>query len=104
LGGDAGQIETWRWLSETVLGREKNGFRGRRWGERRNKVKQLASLVREGPEGVLETLKVWQALDADLDFPPGVPSNGFFDSRRTPLLDAVELVDIHLPLVSRGPS
>jgi hypothetical protein len=36
---------------------------------------------------------------ADLHWPVDLDqTNGFFDGTRTPLLDAVELLDVHLPL------
>lgn len=97
LGTDPSQSESWRWLSETVLGTGDEGFRGPRWGRHHNKIKELASLVREGPEGVRRARRTWTA--ARIDLPGGLEAtDGFFDATRTPLLDAVELLDIHLPL------
>lgn len=98
LGANANERETWRWLSRTVLGTGQDGFRGERWGQHRNKVKQLSSLVREGADGVGRAREAWTAA-ADLRWPGGLDTtDGFLDGTRTPLLDAVELLDIHLPL------
>jgi hypothetical protein len=97
LGSSATEPETWRWLSDTVLGTSAEGFRGDHWGEHRNKLKQLASLVREGRDGVGRGRAAWTSA-ASIKLPPPLEqSNGFF-ADRTPLLDAVELLDLHLPL------
>ena len=98
LGTDAAERETWRWLSQTVLGTGDDGFRGESWSQHRNKLKELASLVREGPDGVRRAREGWTEA-AGLAWPGGLEqTGGFFDARRTPLLDAIELLDVHLPL------
>lgn len=98
LGLAADERETWRWLSETVLGDRPDGFRGERWSRHRNKLKELAHVVREGAEGVRRAHESW-TMAATLPWPAGLDqTGGFFDATRTPLLDAVELLDVHLPL------
>jgi hypothetical protein len=98
LGATASDSGTWRWLSQTVLGTGPGGFRGAHWAQHRNKLKELASIVREGPDGVRQARESWAAA-AKLPWPGDLDStDGFLDGVRTPLLDAAELLDIHLPL------
>jgi len=98
LGTGASEPETWRWLSRTVLGTGPDGFRGRYWSQHRNKLKKLASVVRDGPDGVRRARESWTAA-GDLAWPGGLEqTDGFFDGVRTPLLDAIELLDLHLSL------
>jgi hypothetical protein len=98
MGASASDRESWRWLARTVVGSGEDGFRGERWSRHRNKLKELASVVRDGPDGVRRIRESWTAASA-LTWPGGLDqANGFLDGVRTPLLDAIELLDIHLPL------
>lgn len=97
LGSAVSDGETWSWLSGTLLGTSGTGLRGPGWGRRRNKVKALASLLRQGPTAVRSALHAWQIMDRQLALPTGLDDSGF-NGDRTPLLDAIELVDVHLPL------
>jgi hypothetical protein len=98
LGASAGERDTWRWLSQTVLGTAADGFRGERWRQHRNKLKELASAVREGADGVRRAREAWTAA-ATIAWPGSLDqTSGFFDGVRTPLLDAIELLDVLLPL------
>lgn len=98
LGSGPTDHETWRWLSETVLGTGQEGFRSEQWRQHRSKLKELASAVRRGQEGVRQARQGWTAAAA-LPWPGGLAdTNGFLGGARTPLLDAVELLDLHLPL------
>jgi hypothetical protein len=98
LGVSASERETWRWLAQTVLGSGPDGFRGERWREHRNKLKELASVVRDGADGVRRAREAWTAAVV-VPWPGGLEqANGFLDGVRTPLLDAIELLDVHLPL------
>lgn len=97
LGTPSNEPETWNWLSGTMLGTSGNGLRGPQWGQRRNKVKELGALAREGPDTVRGTLKAWQGVNPNLALPDGLTDSGFLGDR-TPLLDATELLDLHLPL------
>ncbi len=104
LGPNASERETWRWLARTVIGSGPDGFRGERWSRHRNKLKELASIVREGPDGVRRTQESWTAASG-LAWPAGLDqTSGFLDGARTPLLDAIELLDLHLPLAEESGS
>lgn len=102
LNGDPTKRLTWEWLDEELLG-EPNGhdhchsFRNpQMWGERRNKVKTLARLVRDENEAIKSQLEAWRRIERTIDLPK--PLENGFKGGRTPLLDAVELLDIHLRL------
>jgi hypothetical protein len=97
LGNSQSEPQTWSWLSRAVLGTSGSGLRSSRWARRRNKVKNLAGLARQGPDAVRTALHAWQAVDRQLTLPDGLDDSGFAGDR-TPLLDAIELVDVHLPL------
>jgi len=98
MGASASDRETWRWLAQSVLSSKEDGFRGARWRRHRNKLKELATVVRDGPDGVRQARESWTAASA-LTWPGGLDqTNGFLHGVRTPLLDAIELLDIHLPL------
>ncbi|MGH2732445.1 MAG: Cas10/Cmr2 second palm domain-containing protein [Actinomycetota bacterium] len=100
--GESTRPYTFAWLDEVVLGTRGDGaaggFHNDFWRERRNKVKRLAQIVREGRDGVESALKAWK-VTADVDGLPGdLAGVSGFDGKRTPLLDAIELLDIHHPL------
>jgi len=98
LGESAKDQETWRWLSETVLGTSRGSFRSEEWRKHRNKLKELTSLLAEGPAGIKRARQAWTAA-GQLAWPDGLDEDhGFLDGVRTPLLDALELLDIHLTL------
>ena len=67
------------------------------WGERRNKIKALANLVRDGGNAIKRQIEAWKVIEEKIGLPKPLDENGF-NGRRTPLLDAVELLDIHLRL------
>jgi hypothetical protein len=94
--GNADQIGTWRWLAEKVLG--PNGLHGPMWRERRNKLAALRDVLREGPDGVNRALEAWRVAADRLALPAGLEESGGYLGDATPLLDALELLDIHLPL------
>lgn len=89
--------ETWRWLSRMLLDDNNCGLRGGVWSERRNKVKAFAKLIREDPNEVGSALAAWRVVDDKLQLPHPIAIDGFI-SNRTPLLDAVEIMDLHLVL------
>jgi hypothetical protein len=101
LGSGKDAPETWRWLSETLLDDEDVGLRGKRWAERRNKVKAFPELVRQGGNDVKSALESWRIVDRGLKLPQPIAENGF-RSDRTPLIDAVELLNLHLALTPKG--
>lgn len=98
LGSDKDEPETWRWLSGTLLDDPKTGLRGHVWSQKRNKVKALAELAREGPDSVESAMRAWKVVDTNLQLPSAIEKNGFFAGTRTPLIDALELLDLHLVL------
>ncbi len=98
---DKESVESWRWLSETLLDDSQCGLRGTRWSKRRNKVKSFCKLIRGGPEVIQKVLKTWQVIDNKLQLPQEI-ENGFWAESRTPLLDALELLDLHLNLALKS--
>ncbi|WP_448382317.1 hypothetical protein [Desulfosoma sp.] len=98
LGSGRQDSETWRWLSGTLLDDPQMGLRGKLWSKRRNKVKAFPELVREGPQSVRAALEAWKVVDPSLQLPPPIHEDGFFAQKRTPLIDAMELLDVHLVL------
>ncbi|MFW6114155.1 MAG: hypothetical protein ACOC7K_00270 [bacterium] len=110
LDGDDSQRLTWEWLDSALLGESTEDGASRLslrnpevWGERRNKVKALASLVGDGGDAVREQLEAWSSVAPDLRLPSPIQEDGF-KGDRTPLLDAVELLDIHLRLNAPEPA
>jgi hypothetical protein len=97
--GAAGEPCTWQWLGDVVLS-DTAGFHGPAWAERRSKVRELAELAREGPQAVAGALQAWAVTSPGVRLPPGLPADGYLPGG-TPLLDAVELLDIHFPLPAR---
>ena len=96
LGSGEKEPETWRWLSVTLLDGELYGIRGDIWSERRNKVKALTGLVREGKGSVQTALEAWRRVDNKLQLPQPIEHDGFIAESRTPLLDAIEILDLHV--------
>jgi hypothetical protein len=89
---------SWRWLARSLLGTDESAFRGEHWRQHRSKLRELASAIREGSDGVKSAREAWTVAGV-LSLPGGLDSgDGFLDGDRTPLLDAIELLDIHLPL------
>lgn len=108
LGTSAQQQFTFAWLDEQVLGptaagqqpSAAHGFQDEFWQRRRNKVIALRTLVRGGSAEVANALDAWK-VTADVDaLPAGLAGGGAagFHGSRTPLLDAIELLDLHHPL------
>ena len=105
LDRDDSQRLTWEWLDCELLGEpvdendKRPSFRNpNTWAERRNKVKTLASLVGDGSDAVREQLEAWSSVADGLGLPNPINKDGFKGGEGTPLLDAVELLDIHLRL------
>src|SRR5262249_46501265 len=98
--GDVGQPGTWRWLNAGLLGAD--GFHRPSWSARRGKARGPRRPVREGPDAVRRALEAWRLAAGDLRLPAELDQAGGFLGDATPLLDAVELLDIHLPL--EGPT
>jgi hypothetical protein len=60
-------------------------------------VKRLRSLVPDGSEGVRRQVEAWNAIEQGIQLPAGLHDGGFI-GQRTPLLDAIELLDLHVRL------
>jgi hypothetical protein len=56
-------------------------------------VKRLGSLVPGGKDGIARQLEAWEAIEGAVALPGGLPKDGFI-GRQTPLLDAIELLDL----------
>lgn len=97
----AARAGTWSWLERGIL----EPLRSDEWKTRRSKVKALPGLLREGESAVERALAAWRRRAPKLDLPAGLgPRNGFLGDGRTPLVDAEELLDLHLSLgTSAGP-
>ena len=96
------ETESWKWMEEEMLadgGDTSKSLRGKAWRDHKNKVKQLAPLLRIGPAEIEDTLDAWRVVDDRLGLPHDI-EDGFIGNAKTPLLDALELVDIHLSLES----
>lgn len=107
---DAGGRKGWRWLDRDVLGPDthsKHALRGEieagapkpndEWSASRNRVKLLGQLVVEGRDAVKRQLEAWRAIEPTIDLPADLHETGFIGTE-TPLLDAIELLDLHLRL------
>lgn len=111
VGHADSEAPSWRWLEEHILGpgsAASNALRGFRepgknagrtvpvpnaWAGSRNRVKRLASLVVDGRDAVERQIGAWKAIEPDLALPEGSLAEG-----QTALLDAIELMDLHLRL------
>lgn len=93
--GRSPELGTWKWLTDVMLGTQGNGFHGV-WRDHRSKLKALREIVGDGSQAVEEAMKAWQIVHRNLVLPDGM-QNGFIGPR-TPLLDAIELLDIHFSL------
>jgi len=98
LLGSVESPETWMWLSRKLLDDPKTGLRGQVWTGHRNKAKKLGELIWEGPEQIKNAMKRWRAVSPKLRLPDDIKNDGFIAGKRTPLLDAMELMDLYLAL------
>lgn len=101
-----GSNQSWGWLETELLGpgrtREtaERGFRGVTcWAESRSRVKWLGALVRLGSDDIKRQVAAWNAIEDGVQLPAGLPDRGFI-GLQTPLLDAIELLDLHVRLES----
>lgn len=95
-----GSSHSFEWLDDEVLGGGQSGFLGSDWQRHRNKIKALREIVRHGPKSVEAALKAWVVTAGDdvRELPGNLGEGGFVGQASTPLLDAIELADLHLPL------
>lgn len=108
---DIGGRQGWRWLDRDVLGPDthaEHALRGfvdggaakpNEWSGSRNRVKLLDQLIVEGRDAVKRQLEAWRTIECGIQLPGGLHDTGFVGSE-TPLLDAIELLDIHLQLTT----
>lgn len=110
-----GHDQSWGWLDQELLGPacgSDGSFRGYReerdehgetrfvpnvWSGSRGRVKQLGSLVPDGSNGIKRQVQAWNAIEDGVQLPARLPDGGFI-AARTPLLDAIELLDLHVRL------
>ncbi len=102
-GFDSGH-QSWEWLDKELLGpgelpqTAKQGFRGAEcWTRSRSRVKHLSSLARHGPAEIERQLEAWKGTDSAICLPGGLDDSGY-RGNKTPLRDAIELMDQHLRL------
>lgn len=96
--------QSWDWLDTELLGpgstpeTDERGFRGAAcWAGSRSRVKRLGSLVPTGKDGIARQVEAWKAIEEGVVLPGGLPEGGFIGPQ-TPLLDAIELLDLHVRL------
>jgi len=87
---------SWEWLSRSVLSNEVPGLLSNLWLRHRSKLLELRDLVRQGPEVIKSKLTAWKVTNKDLEFPSGIEDG--YVGERTPILDALEIIDLWLPL------
>jgi hypothetical protein len=94
--------QSWTWLDDELLGPASDGgARGLRgadaWAGSRSRVKALSSVVLDGSQEVRRQIEAWRATKSDVSL-PGQLDDGGYVGARTPLLDAIELLDLHVRL------
>jgi len=110
-----GREQSWAWLDRELLGPDHaddgsfRGFREERdahgdtrfvpnaWSGSRSRVKRLGSLVPDGSDAVRRQVEAWNAIEDGVQLPARLAAGGFV-GQRTPLLDAIELLDLHVRL------
>lgn len=99
-----GREQSWAWLDTELVGpgntpeTAKQGLRGAAcWAGSRNRVKRLGSLVPDGSDSIRRQVKAWNTIEDGVQLPAHLAAGGFI-GQRTPLLDAVELLDLHVRL------
>ncbi|RAL20660.1 hypothetical protein DL240_15190 [Lujinxingia litoralis] len=100
--GPSNRIQTWAWLDNELLGPPSDGgARGLRgahcWAGSRNRVKALGSVVVGGAHEVERQIGAWRATESTIQLPGALDDSGYL-GQKTPLLDAVEMFDLHLRL------
>ncbi|MGE3524766.1 MAG: hypothetical protein AB7I33_02495 [Gemmatimonadales bacterium] len=115
LGQFDGREQSWAWLDRELLGpdhADDGSFRGFRevpdehggtrcvpngWSGSRSRVKRLGSLVPDGSDSIRRQVDAWNAIEHGVQLPARLAAGGFV-GQRTPLLDAIELLDLHVRL------
>lgn len=110
-----GREQSWGWMDRDLLGpgsSNDGSFRGFRvernergetcfvpnvWSGSRNRVKRLSALVPAGKDSIGRQVKAWNVIEDGVQLPAHLPNGGFI-GHQTPLLDAIELLDLHIRL------
>lgn len=99
-----GQEHSWVWLDTELLGpgrtpeTAQRGFRGAEcWAGSRSRVKRIGSLVPAGRDGIARQVEAWNAIEDGVQLPARLSDTGSI-GQRSPLLDAIELLDLHVRL------
>lgn len=99
-----GREQSWDWLDTELLGpgttptTAEGGFRGAAcWAGSRSRVKRLGALVPAGRDAIRRQVDAWNAIEDGVQLPAGLLDEGFIGPQ-TPLLDAIELLDLHVRL------
>ncbi|MCG3173128.1 MAG: hypothetical protein GMKNLPBB_01306 [Myxococcota bacterium] len=99
-----GREQSWGWLDTEFLGPGSTsetagrGLRGAAcWAGSRSRVKRLGSLVPAGRDDIRRQIEAWNAIEDGVALPGGLLGDGFV-GKQTPLLDAIELLDLHVRL------
>jgi hypothetical protein len=110
-----GREQSWAWLDRELLGPDHGNdgsFRGYRetrddagrtqfvpnvWSGSRSRVKRLGSLVPDGSDSISRQVEAWNAIEHCVELPARLAAGGFI-GQRTPLLDGIELLDLHVRL------
>lgn len=99
--------QSWEWLDHEVLGPSVSpegtprGLRGAEcWVGSRSRVKTLGYVVSNGAPEVQRQIEAWRDMESRPHPPvlPGRLDDGGYLGNRTPLLDAIELLDLHMRL------
>lgn len=86
----------WEWFSNKLLNDSERGLRGKNWSKTRTKIKALREEIKRGPNSIRALFDRWHVIDRRLSLDDEL-TDGFI-SDRTPVLDAVEIMDIYLKL------
>ena len=102
VGETSHRNQSWAWLDDELLGPASDGdARGLRgaeaWAGSRGRVKALGSVVLDGAQEVRRQIEAWRATRSGVNL-PGQLDDGGYVGARTPLLDAIELLDLHVRL------
>jgi hypothetical protein len=100
----------WLWLERQILGPDDaandslrgfcdtpNGLTPNAWFASRNRIKQIPALLMESNEALQRQFTAWQTTSPALGFPESLENDGSLGGE-TPLLDAIELLDLCLRL------
>lgn len=94
---------TWQWFTQEILF-GKHGFLGSNWASHRSKANALRHLATQGQHAVRKSIENWKLTASDVALPEALRANDGFllspESKEmaTPIIDALELLDLHIAL------